>query len=261
MNTSLFHKNALVCGGSKGIGRAIAYELAELGANVHLLSRSVKEMEAVVEDLPLQEGQHHSYVVADLLESDVLNTVMSKLVKEHTYHILINNTGGPAAGTLLDADPEALRRGFTMHIVASQIIAQHIVPGMKSAAYGRIVNIISTSVKEIIPGLGVSNTIRGAMGNWSKTMAAELAPFGITVNNVLPGFTATGRLDAIIQNKMKASNKKQEDVERIMKSVVPMGRFADPSEIAQVVAFLTTPAASYVTGINVPVDGGRTKSL
>jgi 3-oxoacyl-[acyl-carrier protein] reductase len=261
MNISLFHKNALVCGGSKGIGRAVAYELAELGANVHLLSRSKDEMEAVVNDLPRSGDQHHGYVVADLLDTASLDAIMSALVKKQIFHILVNNTGGPPSGTLLDAEPDALSKGFTMHIIASQVMAKHLVPGMKKEGYGRILNVISTSVKEIIPGLGVSNTIRGAMGNWSKTMATELAPFGITVNNILPGFTATGRLDAIIQNRMKSMNKSQDEIETFMRSVVPMGRFADPSEIAQVLAFLASPAASYVTGINVPVDGGRTKSL
>lgn len=261
MNISLFHKNALVCGGSKGIGRAVAYELAELGANVTILSRSQAAMEAVVNDLPNTGEQDHSFVVADLMNTDSLNDIMAELVKNHKIHILVNNTGGPAAGTLLDAKPEALTSGFMMHVIASQIMAKHVVPTMKEEGYGRILNVISTSVKEIIPGLGVSNTIRGAMGNWSKTMATELAPFGITVNNILPGFTATSRLDAIIQNKMKAANKSEDEMVSLMKSYVPMKRFADPSEVAQVLAFLASPAASYVTGINLPVDGGRTKSL
>ena len=261
MNLSLKDKNALVGGGSKGIGRAIAYELAELGANIHLLARSEDEMKAVVEDLPITGNQHHSYVVVDMMQSDLLEQVVQGLCDQHDFHILINNTGGPKSGLLSKAGTDELMAGFKMHIVASQLISKLLVPGMKRAGYGRIINIISTSVKEPIPGLGVSNTIRGAMGNWSKTMATELAADGITVNNVLPGFTATGRLDSIIQNRMKSMDKSRDDIEKLMRSVVPMGRFADPSEIANVVGFLASPAASYVTGINVPVDGGRTKSL
>ncbi len=261
MNIALTNKNALVCGGSKGIGRAIAYEMAELGANVHLLSRSENEMKAVVEDLPMVATQQHGYIVADLLDTDALHGIISNLSSDRTFHILVNNTGGPKSGPLHKAPIEELTQGFRMHILASQIIANLLVPGMQDSGYGRIINIISTSVKEPIAGLGVSNTIRGAMGNWSKTLATELAPMNITVNNVLPGFTATNRLDSIIQNRMKSMNKSRDEMENLLKSVVPMGRFADPSEIAQVVAFLASPAASYVTGINVPVDGGRTKSL
>ena len=261
MNLSLFHKNALVCGGSKGIGRAIAYELAEMGANVHLLSRSKDAMEAVAADLPIAGDQHHGSVVVDMSDLDHLDTMIGGLVKGDRFHIWINNTGGPPAGLLSQASTDELTSAFTMHVLASQLIAKHVVPGMIEDGYGRIINVISTSVKEPIPGLGVSNTIRGAMGNWAKTLAAELGPQGITVNNVLPGFTATGRLDMIIAKKMKASGQTREQVEQLMKSYVPLRRFADPSEVAQVAAFLASPAASFVTGVNIPVDGGRTKSL
>lgn len=261
MNISLQDRNALVCGGSKGIGRAIAFELAELGANVYLLSRSENEMKQVVESLPMKEDQTHGYMVADLLETEALKATLETLAAQRTFHILINNTGGPKAGPLTQAGIEELYKGFSMHVVASQLMAQYLVPGMMEAGYGRIINIISTSVKEPIPGLGVSNTIRGAMGNWAKTLAGELGPTGITVNNILPGFTATGRLDAIIETRRASMNKTREEMENIFKSVVPLGRFADPSEVAQVAAFIASPAASYVSGINIPVDGGRTKSL
>lgn len=261
MNLSLNHKNALVCGGSKGIGRAIAMELAELGANVYLLSRSEAEMKKVVEELPLVEGQSHGYMVADLLETEALKVTLANLVTHRNYHILINNTGGPKAGPLTQAGIDELYNGFSMHIIASQLMAQHLVPGMMDDGYGRIINIISTSVKEPIAGLGVSNTIRGAMGNWAKTLATELGPTGITVNNILPGFTATGRLDSIIETRRASMNKSREEMENVFKSVVPLGRFAEPKEVAQVAAFVASPAASYVSGINIPVDGGRTKSL
>ncbi len=261
MDISLNGRNALVCGGSRGIGRAIAHELATLGANIHLMSRSEDAMKKAVESLPLVEGQEHSYIVVDMIQSETLDMVISGLCQSQTIHIVVNNTGGPKSGSLEAAQTDELTNGFKMHIVASHIIAKHVTKGMKRDGFGRFINIISTSVKEPIQGLGVSNTIRGAMGNWAKTMATELAPHGITVNNILPGFTATGRLDAIIESRMASMNKTREEIVGFMKSVVPMGRFAHPSEVAQVAAFLASPAASYVTGINVPVDGGRTKSL
>ena len=132
---------------------------------------------------------------------------------------------------------------------------------MKKEKYGRIINIISTSVKAPIPGLGVSNTIRGAVANWAKTLANELGPYGITVNNVLPGFTDTNRLKSLIEKKSQIQGKKIDEIKKDMFSQIPAGRFGQASEIANAVAFLCSPAASYINGINLPVDGGRTQSL
>ena len=178
-----------------------------------------------------------------------------------SYHILINNTGGPKGGPIFSAEVNEFTQAFSNHLVCNQILVQNVVPGMKEAGYGRIINIISTSVKQPIDGLGVSNTIRGAVASWSKTLANELGPFGITVNNVLPGFTATDRLEDIIGNAAKRFGGSEEEASKFMKNLVPARRFAEPSEIANAVAFLASEAASYINGINLPVDGGRTKSL
>jgi 3-oxoacyl-[acyl-carrier protein] reductase len=141
------------------------------------------------------------------------------------------------------------------------VLLQAVLPGMKASGYGRIVNVISTSVKEPIRNLGVSNTIRGATASWAKTLAGELGAFGITVNNVLPGYTQTQRLEQILNDRTKATGKSSAEIEQAMLATVPVGRFAKPAEIAAAIAFLASPAAAYINGINVPVDGGRMQSL
>lgn len=262
MDLSLIGKNALVGGGSKGLGWASAQVLAHLGASVTLVSRSEDLMVDLLQILPRQAGQDHDYLVADFTDpADVHRKIISLLGIKNIIHILINNTGGPPGGDTLHATPEAFESAFRQHILCSQLLVQAIVPGMRQANYGRIINIISISVKTPIPGLGVSNTIRGAMASWAKSLSNELAPDNITVNNVLPGMTRTDRLNSLIQNKAQATGTSIQDVEKAMISEIPMGRFGRAEELGQTVGFLASPAASYITGINLPVDGGRTKTL
>ena len=260
MNLNLENKNALVCGSTQGIGKATAIALASEGANVTLVARNRDKLKQVLTELP--HSEKHNFIVADFTNPRDLQEKIIKFIDEnHGFHILINNTGGPRSGAILSASLDEFDNAFTMHLKCNHILAQATVPFMKTEGFGRIINIISTSVKEPIPGLGVSNTIRGAVGNWSKTLSVELGAFGITVNNVLPGFTDTERLSEII--KIKASNEGTsiEEMTEIMKNYSPAQRFAQPEETANVVTFLASEAASYVNGINVPVDGGRTKSL
>ena len=259
MNLDLKNKNAIVCGSTQGIGEASAIELAKLGANVTLIARNESKLSAVVNKLDKSIGQHHKFICIDFSNSDKLKSAVDLL--DVNYHILINNTGGPAAGPIVEADVNAFEDAFKMHVINNQILVQKVVEGMKRECFGRIVNIISTSVKAPIPGLGVSNTIRAAVANWAKTLSIELGPYGITVNNVLPGFTNTNRLKSIISNKAKKQGKSQEEIEEIMKNSVPAKRFGEANEIANAIAFLCTPAASYINGVNIPVDGGRTQSL
>ncbi|UTW63756.1 SDR family oxidoreductase [bacterium SCSIO 12741] len=262
MNLDLSGKHALVCGSTQGIGKAAAIELALLGATVTLVARNEDKLQAVRNELPTPKGQEHSYLQADFSSPDGLNQVITSHVEAgNSYHILINNTGGPAGGQAIDADIEAYRIAFNQHLICNQILAQAVVPGMKESGYGRIVNVISTSVKIPLNGLGVSNTIRGAVANWSKTLANELGAFNITVNNVLPGATNTVRLSSIAENKAAKTGKSAEEVLDGMAKQVPMNRIAEPEEVANAIAFLASPAASYINGINVPVDGGRTGSL
>ena len=262
MNLDLQGKHALVCGGSQGIGRAAAIELAGLGANVTVLSRSQDKLEAVVAELPkISIGQRHGWLIGDMNEHADLKAAVEKLVAEHAVHILVNNSGGPPGGTAHEAAVDAFRIAFNQHVMAAQIIVQAVLPGMREAGFGRIVNVISTSVKEPIHNLGVSNTVRGAMASWAKTLAGELGRNGITVNNVLPGYTRTQRLDQILADRSAASGKSKAEIAQMMLASVPAARFAEPAEIAAAIAFLASPAAAYINGINVPVDGGRTQSL
>ncbi len=262
MDLNLKGKRALVCGSTQGIGKAAAIELANLGASVTLLARNEEALEEAKSELFSTLGQDHEILVADFSKPENLRSALSDHVNaERPYHILVNNTGGPPGGQAIEAQLEEFRIAFNQHLICNQILAQALVDGMKKEGYGRIINVISTSVKIPIVGLGVSNTIRGAVGNWSKTLANELGQFGITVNNVLPGATATQRLTSIIENKAKKLGKSVDETEMEMKNEIPARRFADPSEVASAIAFLATPSAGYINGINVPVDGGRTGSL
>jgi 3-oxoacyl-[acyl-carrier protein] reductase len=261
MELSLIGKRAVVCGSTQGIGKASAIELAALGANVTLVARDKAKLKEVLKELPVVKGQTHDCIVADFNFPERLQSSIEKNIGNRPAHILVNNTGGPAPGTVLAATLDEFTKAFTNHLLCNQVLVQSLVPGMKKEKYGRIINIISTSVKIPIRGMGVSNTIRGAVASWSKTLATELAPLGITVNNVLPGTAMTGRLEAIIRDRSVKQKKTKEQVIEEMISEIPAGRISSPAEVAAAVAFLATPAAAYITGINIPVDGGRTGSL
>ena len=260
MNLNLKNKNALICGSTAGIGKASAMELADLGVNITLIARNEDKLKKVLSELPTNQGQNHNYMVADFSDPNSLKKTLSNN-SSRNYHILLNNTGGPKGGPIFNADLSEFRDTFSQHLLCNHLLVQAVVSGMKENGYGRIINIISTSVKQPIEGLGVSNTIRGAVANWSKTLASELGPFGITVNNVLPGATATERLDQIMINVGKKIGKSPKEASEVMRSIVPAKRFAQPEEIAYAVVFLASEAAGYINGINLPVDGGRTKSL
>jgi 3-oxoacyl-[acyl-carrier protein] reductase len=261
MNLSLTGKKAVVCGSTQGIGKASAIELALLGASVTLIARDEQKLQQVVKELSTASGQQHDYLVADFSFPDDVKQKVEAYGRQVDVHILINNTGGPPAGQAIDSKPEDFVKAFSNHLLCNHILVQAFVEGMKRAKFGRIINIISTSVKVPLRGLGVSNTIRGAVANWSKTLSLELAPFGITVNNVLPGATMTGRLESIIKTNADKQSKTFEEAKKEMVKEIPAGRIAEASEVAAAVAFLASPAASYINGINVPVDGGRTGSL
>jgi 3-oxoacyl-[acyl-carrier protein] reductase len=263
INLNLQGKTAMIGGGSQGIGRAAAIELAQMGANVILLARNPEKLREVIQELDTSKGQVHNYIKVDYSNPPMMLAEVENFLFHYSnpIHILVNNTGGPQPGPAMDAHPESFTKAFNQHLVCNHVLMQALLPGMKKEGFGRIINVISTSVKAPLHNLGVSNTIRAAVANWAKTLSVELAPFGITVNNVLPGATHTGRLQSIIQNKAEKTETKTDDIERDMLKEIPAGRFGAPEEVAYAIAFLASDSASYINGINIPVDGGRTPNL
>ncbi|PWJ42108.1 SDR family oxidoreductase [Sediminitomix flava] len=262
MNIDLTNKNALVCGSSQGIGFASAIELAKLGANVILLARNQERLEKALDSIPNNGTQNHQLLCANFDEPNLLKKVIDDFLTDHKpIHVLVNNTGGPNGGPIINAELDEFENAFSRHLKCNHILMQAVLESMKSEGYGRIINVISTSVKAPLNGLGVSNTIRGAVASWAKTVSNEVAKYGITVNNVLPGATMTARLESIIAKKAEKLGTTSEAVSQEMMREIPAQRFGEAQEVANAVAFLATPAASYINGINVPVDGGRTPSL
>jgi 3-oxoacyl-[acyl-carrier protein] reductase len=258
MDLNLRGKQAIVCGSTQGIGKATALELALLGASVTLIARNEDKLRQTLTELDSSQGQQHDYLVADFSEPEVLaEKIRAYVAQKAAVHILVNNTGGPAGGPILEASLAEFRQAFSSHLICNHILTQAVAPLMQQARYGRIINIISTSVKQPIPGLGVSNTTRGAVANWAKTLSYELAPFGITVNNVLPGATVTGRHTSLIAAKAAKTGQSIADVEAGMLQQIPAARFGESKEVAAAIAFLATPAAAYINGVSIQVDGGR----
>jgi 3-oxoacyl-[acyl-carrier protein] reductase len=261
MQLSLENKTAVICGASQGIGLAAASELALLGANCILLARNVAPLEAAVQSLDRSKDQQHGFFAVDMLDLETLQALATAISRSNRVHILVNNSGGPAGGPITEATAEAFESTFRQHVLAAHTLVQAFLPGMQEAGYGRIIQVISTSVKTPLHNLGVSNTVRAAMAGWSKTLSNEVAQYGITVNNVLPGATKTGRLDTLIKTGAAKRAVDQEVVENEWKATIPAQRFGEPEEVGALVAFLATPAAAYITGTNIPVDGGRTPAF
>lgn len=262
MNLKLNSRTALVCGGSQGLGLATAKELALLGANVIIASRTADTLAEALKQLDRNGGQQHHYLVVDLSAPETAKSIVAAwLLKNGAIHILINNAGGPPSGPMIETNAAELEKAFNAHVISSHLLAQLLVPGMQQAGYGRIINILSTAIKQPINGLGISNTIRAAMANWAKTLANEIGHGGITVNNVLPGYTNTDRLKYLFTNQAMQQGVTEKDIEKNIINTIPAKRLGEPEEFGAVAAFLCTPAASYINGINIPVDGGRTASL
>ncbi len=262
MNLDLSNKTALICGSTQGIGKAAAFELAQLGARVVLMARTKDKLKLVADEIALKFEYTPDFIVADFSNPDQVQANVKEYVAlKGGFHILVNNTGGPPSGQITDAQTQNFIDAFNAHLICNHLLAQTCLPFMKKSGFGRIINVISTSVKQPIKGLGVSNTIRAAVGNWSKTLSLEVATYGITVNNVLPGATLTSRLEQIIQEKSKKSQQSMDKVMEEMTSEIPAKRFGQATEIAAAIAFLASPAAAYINGTNLVVDGGRTACL
>lgn len=262
MDLDLTGRHALVCGATQGIGLATAQALAGLGADVTLLARREAVLRDTARALPrTRESQTHGWIAADVAGTEALRAQVESLVANRPVHILVNNSGGPLPGPVHGTGAAAFEAAYRQHLLANHLLAEAVIPGMQRDGWGRIVNVISTSVKEPIPGLGVSNSTRWAVAGWAKTLATELARFGITVNNVLPGSTQTPRIEQIIDTRASKTGRSRDEIHAEMVAEIPMGRFAQPAETAAAIAFLCSPAAGYITGVNLPVDGGRTRSL
>ncbi|MFH0947360.1 MAG: SDR family oxidoreductase, partial [Planctomycetota bacterium] len=244
-----------------GIGRATALAFARHGARLSLLARSQDRLDRLAEECGRQGAPSVSVFATDLEDRPATKAAVDRLLDScGPANILVNNSGGPPGGPLLEATDEDFLKAFRRHVLASHYLVQRLLPGMVEAGWGRIINIISTSVKEPIPGLGVSNTIRGAMASWAKTLAKELPP-GITINNVLPGFTDTDRLTELkgaISARLGISEKQ---VEQGWLATVPEARLGTPDELAAALLFLASPAAAFVRGQSLAVDGGRISSI
>ena len=253
-------RHALVCGASAGIGRAAAFALAAGGAQLTLLARRTDRLSEMIPLLIEAGAESATALTADLDDRPGLAKALDGLIAQAPVHILIHNTGGPPAGPLLKAELSAFETAFGRHVLAGQLMVQKLVPGMMEAGYGRIINVVSTSVKEPIPNLGVSNTIRGAVASWAKSLSRELPP-GITINNILPGFTDTERLGNLKKAVAQRTGKAEEQVFADWIAQVPEGRLAQPEELAAAIAFLASPAAGYIRGVSLPVDGGRLRSI
>ena len=261
MNLSLEGKNALICGSSQGIGLAIAEELALMGANCILLARNEENLKIALSSLDIALRQSHSIHAIDFNNKDAVKELIVRITAAQTIHVLVNNSGGPPAGPIVSATEEQFLQAFNQHLIINHMLATAVMEGMKKEHFGRLINIISTSVKIPLPNLGVSNTIRGAVASWAKTLSNEVAQYGITVNNILPGLTRTKRLESLIQHTMEKTGNSREQVEKQMMEEVPARRFGEAVEIASVAAFLASPAAAFVNGTSIRVDGGRTGSI
>lgn len=258
---SLKGNHALVCGASSGIGRETARTLAGQGASLTILARRRDKLDALVDELRELGADKVHVLVADLEYLEALGKQMATHVQDHgPVHILVHNTGGPPSGPLVDANVQELQLAFRRHVLSAQLLMQTVLPGMRAAAFGRFVNVLSTSVREPIPNLGVSNTIRAAMAGWAKTLASEL-PSGITINNVLPGFTATERLSSLASQTATRTGSSQDVVLENWRASIPEGRLGAAHEIAALIGFLVSPAASYVRGQSIAADGGRLRSI
>ena len=261
MHLSLEGKNAVICGSTQGIGLAIAEELALLGANCTLFARNEEALKAALKKLDIALRQQHDYLVADFSKPEQVKKVIEQHIQSKPVHILVNNTGGPPPGSVLDATEEAFLQAFNQHLIVNQVLTKAAVPSMKEAGYGRIINIISTSIRIPITNLAVSGTVRGAVAMWSKILANEAGQYNITVNNILPGYTKTQRLESLIENNAKKRGVSPNVIEEEMLKDIPMKRFGEPEELAAMAAFLASPAASYVNGVSIAVDGGKTGAL
>jgi 3-oxoacyl-[acyl-carrier protein] reductase len=257
MHIDLTGKRALVLGASGGLGGAIATGLKEAGASVAIVGRAAERLQAALPDVPPM-----ARIVADLSTPDAAEAIASHAIEAlGGVDILINNTGGPPPSLALGVSAEVWRDQFDTMVLSLIKLTEQLTPGMLERKWGRILTIVSSGVQAPIPNLAVSNTLRSALVGWSKTLAAELAPNGITVNLIVPGRIATSRVASLDAAAAQRSGRSAEEVEAASRAAIPVGRYGRPEEFASVAVFLASPQASYVTGTTVRVDGGFIRGI
>ncbi len=261
MNISLEGKKALVGGSSAGIGKAIAIQLAKSGASVTIMSRSENKLKAIVADLPTDKGQKHQYIKVDFTNFDSFKNIISEYFKSNSVDILVNNTQGPPAGSALDKSIDDYQAAFDLLFKTVVYTTELALEKMRANKFGRIINVSSVSVKEPLSYLVLSNSIRTAVTAWAKSLTMDVGPDNITINNTLTGYFNTERIEEIIRRKSAKTGISEADVRKTMESEVSVKRMGDPEEYANLVTFLASDLAGYISGINIPIDGGRLKSL
>lgn len=254
-------RRAIICGSTEGIGKAIAINLCKEGYAITLISRNLEKLKILKAELNLIKSNDHSFIQTDFDKPEEINYCLSKVDNLKLGKlVLVNNVGGPPPKEILECSINDFQRVFNKQVLSFSEVTKYFVPKMKEEKWGRIINIIGTTILEPIPGLGLS-VIKGATANWSKALSVELGKYNITVNNVLPGPTKTRELDTIIEIFAEKANKTKEEFIKDSLGRIPLRRFAEPAEIADGVAFLSSDKASFITGTNLKIDGGFTTCL
>lgn len=252
---------AVVGGATRGLGLAAARQLAASGATVTLMARNEHSLNEALASLSSDAGQQHDYLQVDYLDFIGFRQLTERFFSGKKVDILVNNTNGPKAGTVNEKTTEDFQEAFDLLFKTYHHLTQLLVPGMRSRGYGRILNVSSVSVKEPLPNLVLSNSIRTAVVSWAKSLADAVASDGVTVNSILTGAFDTERIRELTQKQAQASGDTIDALLEARKASIPAGRFGDPKEYGYLLAFLASPMAAYITGASIPIDGGAIKSL
>ncbi|GAB3421796.1 SDR family oxidoreductase [Niabella aquatica] len=261
MIISLQNKKALVGGASQGLGKAVAVQLAASGASVTIMARNEAKLQQVISELSASEGQQHDYLVVDFSDFESFKIKMDDFFSNHAVDILVNNTNGPKAGTVSEQKETDYQSAFSLLFQTVQYTTSLAVKGMKENRCGRIINLTSRTVKEPADNLALSNIIRAAVVAWGKTISRDVGKYNITVNNILTGNFDTERLNELFSLQAKAQNTSIEAITKTAEADIPLQRLGRPEELANLVTFLASEQASYITGASIPVDGGLLKSI
>lgn len=260
MNINLANKKTLVGGSTRGLGKAIALQMAACGATVTLMARNEEKLKETIILLPTPLNQIHNYLVTDFANFEGFKSDINKYFENNSIDILVNNTNGPSAGTVFEKSDLDYFAAFQLLFQTTCYVTTQALVSMRKQHFGRIINVCSITVKEPLPHLVLSNTMRSAVVSWAKTLSTEVAVNNITVNNILTGYFDTERLNEIIHHQANINNISTESQKKNMEANIPFKRLGKPEEYGHLVAFLASDYASYITGTSIPIDGGLLKS-